>query len=398
MEMWKENKNRIVSSFFYLGLILELLIVLVDKSALQNPLEGQWFRLTFLLFFFKVLGTKYTGKEWIWLIGFGILGGIVYVSTGENVILRVVVFVAAMKGIALRQVMKYTFWITLVGCLGITVLSFAGMMGEMGSLQEYRKDVFEMRYFFGMGHPNAFHCMFLMVLLSGMYLYQKKLSVISLLLLFAVNGVLFYFTGSKTGFGVAAASIVMVGIVNRVPEKRESVWIYLLGGMVFAGCIGISVWAAGNSMNTWDDPTLGKIDRLLSGRMSNLYRDTTAHSGALETWTLFAAPSHSQVYFDMGWVRMFYWFGILPGIVFTLLHLLLAAECYRKRDRMGLVMIVVLSVYTIVEAHIISVYLARNYLLFLFGAYGSHMLGAGDGREAYGWKIQEIFPKKGEKV
>ena len=35
---------------FYAGLVLELLIVIIDKSAYINPVEGQLFRITFILF------------------------------------------------------------------------------------------------------------------------------------------------------------------------------------------------------------------------------------------------------------------------------------------------------------------------------------------------------------
>ena len=38
---------------FYIGLVLELLIVIADKSAYINPCEGQLFRITFLLFLGK---------------------------------------------------------------------------------------------------------------------------------------------------------------------------------------------------------------------------------------------------------------------------------------------------------------------------------------------------------
>ena len=36
---------------FYMGIIIEVMLVLIDKSAYTNPIEGQIFRLTFLLFF-----------------------------------------------------------------------------------------------------------------------------------------------------------------------------------------------------------------------------------------------------------------------------------------------------------------------------------------------------------
>ena len=35
---------------FYIGLLLELLIVILDKSSWINPFEGQMFRVSFLFF------------------------------------------------------------------------------------------------------------------------------------------------------------------------------------------------------------------------------------------------------------------------------------------------------------------------------------------------------------
>lgn len=50
---------------FYAGLVLELLIVIIDKSAYINPVEGQLFRITFILFLIKVCCTKFSLKEWL---------------------------------------------------------------------------------------------------------------------------------------------------------------------------------------------------------------------------------------------------------------------------------------------------------------------------------------------
>lgn len=80
-------------------------------------------------------------------------------------------------------------------------------------------------------------------------------------------------------------------------------------------------------------------------------------------------------YFDMGLVRVFYWYGIVPGIVFVASNIWLIWRFYKNRDGMGLVMLAVLSVYTVVEAHLVSVYIGRNYLLFLTGMYAVGMPG-----------------------
>ncbi len=379
-------KNRInLTGFsvalFFTGLTLELLILLVDKSALTNPWEGQLFRVTFLLFALKIFFTKFTLKEWFWIAAMILPGIAVYLSTGENVMIRAAVFVAAMKGLQLKPVMKYVLQVTLIGSILIVFLAFGGVLGSVTMADEFREGIIRGVYSFGMGHSNAVHTMFLMIILLALYVYSEKMSVGVLAALFIANGIFFLFTDSKTGMAVTAMAILMAGVMKGFPRLRDSRPIYLLGIAGFGIAIGFSVWAAANSINTWHNPTLFKIDSFLTGRMINLYWDNNAHAGAIETWTLFSAPVHLEYYFDMGWVRLFYWFGIIPGGILAVMLILLIWQCYRKRDYMGLVMIVSLIIYTVIEAHIISVYLARNYLLLLFGAYWSDIFHAGSNQE-----------------
>jgi len=56
---------------FWIGLVLELIIVIIDKSAYTNPLESQLFRLTFLLFCVKIALTRFSAREWLCILLFG---------------------------------------------------------------------------------------------------------------------------------------------------------------------------------------------------------------------------------------------------------------------------------------------------------------------------------------
>ena len=80
---------------------------------------------------------------------------------------------------------------------------------------------------------------------------------------------------------------------------------------------------------------------------------------------------------------MFYWYGIIPGAIVVIMLLLHLTECYRKRDGQALMLIASLSIYTIIEAHLVSIYIGRNFLLLIFGAYWSGMLYANRGETYY---------------
>ena len=114
--------------------------------------------------------------------------------------------------------------------------------------------------------------------------------------------------------------------------------------------------------------------------------------GVLRNWRLFSRPENIK-YFDMGYVRLFYWYGIIPGALYVLLYAMLMWQCYKKKNYMGFMMVLSFALYTMLEAHFISVYLGRNYALFLLGAYWSDMLcfrkppaeGMQDIQEEYWW-------------
>ena len=151
----------------------------------------------------------------------------------------------------------------------------------------------------------------------------------------------------------------------------------------------LSVVIAGNAYRVYDyvwnaDRTpvtmiFVKLNELFNGRIRILV-ENDGFEGTMGTWSLFSRPENNY-FFDMGWIRLFYWFGIIPAVVFLAALLWLMVCCYQKKDYMGIVMIVAIFVYHIIEAHMISDYLGRNYLYFLLGAYFSRMLS---GKERQG--------------
>ena len=387
IERMKTKIPSIPYYLFYLGLTIELIVVLVERSVMPLLYEGEIFRVTFALFALKICFTKYTKKEWMWLIAFSIMTFIMYRITGQNVALRAVFFVAAMRGINIKEAMKFTLWITLSGLLITIALSFMGIGRDIKSTEVFRETV-ETRYHFGVGHPNTFFCIILVLLLLFFYCYKERITKPVLISFAAIIFVLFLFTDSRTGFAVTIFAMLCAALYCLFPKIQRTNWIYYIGITIFLFCIGISVWAAANSINAWHDPIVAQIDRIFSGRIKVLYFDNIRNAGSLGTWTLFSSPESfiASHYFDMGWVRVFYWFGVIPGLVICLVHLLLLNECRRQKDYMALALVTVTAIYTIVEPQFISFYLGRNILLFLFGLYWGQMFFA-DGDEVNWWRI-----------
>lgn len=388
---------RLCPFLFYAGLTLELLAVILDKSKYVNPYEGMLFRITFLLFAIKLCLTGYEKKEWLGIIVLEFLAFVSYRITGKNDVIRIVTFMAACKGIPLKQMLKYTFYVTLTGCMAIVLLAVTGIYGDMaltidygGSVNPY--DIYngvavakeETRYVLGMGHPNAVSCMFFMLVALGVYVYFEKIKWYGYVLLMLLNLGVYKLSDSKTGMLIISIFLLGACLVKYVKILQEKKALYICGALVFALCIGFSIDAAIQAQTVRDakwseyyraqeitDPhikLLARVDDKITGRIVSL-TNSERKDGMISTWSAFSCPENMSYYFDMGWVKLFYRYGVLPGILYIVACLLLLKKLYENRDVCGLVLFASFSVYTVVEAHLISPYIGRNYLLMMIGYY-----------------------------
>ena len=362
---------------FYLGLFIELTIVILEKSEYIIQYEGLWFRLTFVLFGISMITTKHSVRQWIAFFVMALTGCSSYFHTGRNEILRAVVFIWACYGKDMKKVLKFTFWYTLAGCVVIFLLSVLGIYGEVFLEAVYRTDVawtpgeVEKRYCFGMGHPNAFHCMMLVVTWLGVYCYHEKIKWYGYALMGVAHVAVFLFTDSKTGLLMSVGSLGIFVILKYGKPLQEKKGIYLLGIFTVIATVGFSVFMAKYSVH---HPLLAKIDTILSNRILNLYYGNVNHEGMLHTWSLWSV-ARNDYYFDLGIIRMFYWFGIIPAVVYFVAQCRLIWCGFKRKDYMLLAVVVVIAIYSVFEAHFISDYLGRNYILFFFGMYLGDMFG-----------------------
>ena len=370
---------------FYIALSIELAILIIDKSSFVNPIEGRLFQITFLFFLSKVFLTRYTGREKLTIVAFAILGAISYTFTGRNEIIRIVIFIAACKDLNMKDVLKYVFWVTLCGCACLIILSLTGILGTIKMTDIFRADVIETRYCFGLGHPNALHCMFFMLTLLWLYLWGEDIKIWKSLIIIAMNCGLFLLTKSKTGAAMTIFAVVIT-LIGRYKKIKEKSLIYGLTVMELAGCVGLAWVAAACSRTLPYHDNLRMLDRLLSDRIINLYYGSATHEGILTTWRWFGVPEN-KYYFDMGWVRLFYWYGIIPAFLYICVLVVLIRQLKIQKDYMGVVMLASIFLYMLVEAHTVSVYIARDYTLFLLGKYWCDMLPGNNRAESFWWEF-----------
>lgn len=386
MKSKREWIHTIAYGSFYAAVIIEVMMVILDKSSYTNPLEGRLFQLTFVLCFLKVCLTKYTFREYIAIFLFCVLGAVSYFVTERNEVIRLVMLIAACKDIDMEKCLKLVFWMTLMGCCVIILLSVTGIYGAVSLTGDFGRGGVETRYSLGMGHPNALHCMVWVLTVLGLYLYAENLKWYHYGFLLLVHFGIFCLSGSRTSLLVSLFTITLFFLTaGRRPEilKRAGAW---AGGLLTLGSILVSVIIAANAYRVYnyewdiwgDHDTLtkifAKINNILNGRI-RILTETEGWEGSIGSWSLFS-KLETEYYFDLGWVRLFYWYGIIPACVFVIVLFAVLVYCYRQKRYPAIALIVAFSVYSIIEAHAVSVYLARNYVFFLIGACWSPVLGS----------------------
>lgn len=385
----EERFNKCGTAAFYLALVLEMLYVLIDKSEYILPYETWLFRLTFLLFVVKIACTKYTLREWGCIFLMGIVGMISFVITDREEIIRMVAFVAAMKGIPVKTAVKVTFYETLVGCFLIVFLSVTGVYGAVSVTGHFRGGgIEETRYCLGMGHPNALHCMFFALLVLGMALYHEKLKWYGYLLLQLCNIGIYMLTDSRTGMLMATVAIALAVFLHYANRLRDKKQLYVLAIIFVVCCVLFTIFVGISGV---DLPFMRQIDIRINGRFQYGKSD-----GGVQFWSLFSNPAN-QNFFDMGYMRIFYWYGIIPGILYTLILCILIWHCYKEKAYDAFLVILSFSAYMLIEAHAVSVYLGRNYILLFMGAMWYTILKKGQEEEQYFFYAPRFLKKKEER-
>ena len=126
-------------------------------------------------------------------------------------------------------------------------------------------------------------------------------------------------------------------------------------------------------MNPADYPSLKILDHLLTGRMASLW-DTTFYEGTLGTWHLFSGRD-CGAYFDLGFVRIIYWYGTVAGAAVIALLFVLLRRARLERNAALFILLTACCIYTVPEAHLVSRYIARNYCLMPAAMTLASMLG-----------------------
>lgn len=357
------RQNKISKGVFYTALVLLLFVDYISATSVPHLYTGRVFQITVILLGIKILMTQYTKYEWAFLGIGAVLAAASYLYTDSYYVCLLIMLIMASKDIALKSIMLV--YATVVTCitLVVMVLAASGIYGYMYIEKDFRDIGIEKRYCMGYTHPNSYHIIVIQLLLVVIWLLWDKLKWYHFVLLFGLNMLIYYFTNSRTNVILGSAMLIAFMVFKCYPQIAQKKGIYVFGGVVYVGCIVLSVLAA---LGAHTMPILNKINELWTNRMQWAYEERIKSK-----LTLFSGADY-QINSDMGFVGNVYNYGVVIAIIIILLMTLYLLSVTKNKNYFGLIAFIVCVLLFTGETFVSKEYVTRNLLYVLMLGWGSY--------------------------
>lgn len=297
------------------------------------------------------------------LIGIGIVD---YFSTGRNMFLKMTVLMLAVGGG--REVEEYSRtikWILLTLVCVTVVIIIASLTVGYGSL--YHTDWRSFRGMGGIRFSLGFHDSLIlqsMVMhITTLYCLVRgyRMRTAEYIVLFSLGCLFFVLTDSLTSSILVVLCLVLSMIIRVCDEQRNLIAnILAIGNLLWLFiAVGMSLLIASKVINSGNSVVL---DSILSGRIHQL---TIKLSGDnllpyMENWSVFSNRL-CQAGYDLGYLELFYTYGIVPGIIYIGFLLYGVYVMWHRKAVMELTAMLIFSMYLFMEGIYWGNYVTMNF-------------------------------------
>lgn len=361
----KNQKNKIACVIFYTAFVIEILVMCISRFGVELPYRGRIIQLAAVLFGVKILLTQYSRKEWLFMILFGIAGGLQFFSVHSTLVMEIVLMIAASKDMEGERLLKVYFGITCTALIITVLMSFTGLAGDLTLTKNYRDNGMETRYCFGYSYPNVFYSNLTMVIMTGLLVLYKQLRGIHYLLLTGVNFIFYLFADSRTGFLIIEMLIIAFYLYYKVPKVLEHPMVFWLGNAGLTVMLLVSYTFPYLPMKETE-----KINSMLTGRIW-LSREWFMRG----RWTWLPTNEAQGFVLDIGYVHVMANWGLLLGTLYIGVIFYNFYKFYKRKMWSYVIVLMIYSVFTFMEAHAFSMYFVGNIMFLLMLGWGTYESG-----------------------
>lgn len=365
-----KHLDKVQEVVFIMASCMELLMAICEEYRLTVPYSRFILWLFFAIYFLRVLRTRYTKSEYAVLFIIMTIGVLCYFYSGVNAVIKAGIYAFALKEVDVRKLVKcmavslmIMVWVMFIRSVLIKDTSLQYLIDKRSN-----RGFDGIRYTFGFLNPNRFMGTFFTIVMMFLSVGKadKKRVLIFAINICALDMFFYYFTDTRTVFYLLLFIELLYVLVVCVDNKIIQRAVVIIWGISFSAMLLVSFLAACKVENA----ILRVIDKFISGRIQQLGDTSFAKENALgyiENWHLFTSLENRAGY-DLGYVHIFYYYGILTAGCLLILIAYAGNILIRKKEYANLVILCGLCIYMFMEIYFFSNYVTKNYLLIFCAA------------------------------
>ena len=320
-------------------------------------------RLTFLAIILKnvydFFRGKFSVKEIIIYLVFGIYFLIIYLRFRQANFLLILLYISALKNVSYEKTIKWSFYAMVICFFIIVISSFTGYLNEYTKV-EIRHGVSMIRRHLGYYFSCALN--YFMSITFMYLLYKRKLSVFDNIAIFIISSFVYAYTDTRSSY----ACIILLLTLNIVFHKikkgiilKSFAYLTIFSfplGTLFAFILTY-LYRIGNSFAL-------HLNVFITGRLKLM-------SNAFDRWkiTLFGQniyDSNSEyTYLDSSYLNIFFNFGIITLLIVVIFYMLYTYLVYKKKNIELLIVLFIASIHSIFDPQLIILFYSPFIVLFI---------------------------------
>lgn len=330
MDLKDVGKVTLKEIFYYL--FFSLLLFAKGIGLYDGQKMFKLFLIAAVLFWIlKMLVTEYTVREFIVCLIAVLLGGVVYLSSGEKAALVAMMVIVGMKDIPVKRLFKVGLTIWTICFAGALILSFTGIITPLMLVHNKAGLGYVIRNSLGYPHPNVLHISYLILLAFAFQVFdfKGKNARWAVGIAFVGNIYIFLYSLSYTGIIITTAFLIFVLYFTqrRKVSKAENVIIQCLMPIcvIFSLVLPISL--------------KGKLFEL-ANKIFNSRIELSRYYLRWNNISLFGTPiDMGEKSIDCSYVYCLIYYGVILFLILMIGYFLLIKNLLKEKKMMELALV-----------------------------------------------------------
>ena len=307
-----QNKNPFFSNFaltsFYLGLIILFFLKFLGLNFGDSVYKiGTVVSMAF--FFIKVINTKYTKKELVYIFFLALLAILLLLISHRPALPMSIIILISSKGINKKDFIKITFFTCLIAYVIVILFGITGIFENVKITMDRlsTNGITQItRYSLGYYHPNVTYINYFIIITLYFLYKDNKIKNYMYIIILLISILLYKITLSRTGF-ICLLIILFFSFILKyeVPKKIKVIrYLKFLPFILGFGIIGLSFLYNGNIT------IFSLFDKLFSGRLyyNNLFLTQMPITLLGVDMSIL---ENAELFLDCGYVLLFLSHGII---------------------------------------------------------------------------------------